>query len=292
MKVGEKLHIGRRVARRAGIFTHRVATAPFATIATLRAKAPERLLIAPQDLRTTDATIASEIYSGYFALAGKVVDLRGLSPFEAAAPSRNWARALAGFGWLRHLRAADTALARANARALVTDFLARNEKPDRSPAWEAGVAARRTLSFSIAITDHSRQRRSRLLPPLHAGADASAIFLERQIAARLVSGEDRLFAAISLAELALCAQVSASFQRRSTRLLATELGRQIYPDGGHINRNADTLIRLLLDLLPLRQVYAARAVAPPPELLTRSTGWYRCCGSCVMAMARSRSSTA
>ncbi len=92
-------------------------------------------------------------------------------------------------------------------------------------------------------------------------------FLERQIAAHLVSGEDRLLAAIGLAELGICAQVNVNFQRRSTHLLATELARQIYPDGGHISRNADTLIRLLLDLLPLRQAYAARAVPPPPELL-------------------------
>ncbi len=176
MNVGEKLHIGRRVARRAGLFTRRGATAPFAMLAILRAKAPERLLIAPQDLRTTDATIASEIYSGYFALAGKVVNLRGLSPFEAVAPSQNWARALAGFGWLRHLRAADTALARANARALVSDFLARNEKPDRSPAWETGVVVRRTLSFlsqSPIILENADRA---FYPPLHAGADASAIF--------------------------------------------------------------------------------------------------------------------
>ena len=267
MNVGEKLHIGRRVARRAGLFTRRVATAPFATLATLRAKAPERLLIAPQDLRTTDATIASEIYSGYFALAGKAVNLRGLSPFEAIAPSQNWARALASFGWLRHLRAADTALARANARALVSDFLARNEKPDRSPAWETGVAVRRTLSFlsqsPIILENADRAFYRRFMRALMR----LQYFLERQITAQLVSGEDRLFAAISLAELGLCAQVSASFQRRSTRLLATELARQIYPDGGHISRNADTLIRLLLDLLPLRQAYAARAVPPPPELL-------------------------
>ncbi len=50
-------------------------------------------------------------------------------------------------------------------------------------------------------------------------------------------------------------------------MLATELARQIYPDGGHGSRNADTLIRMLLDLLPVRQAYAARAVPAPPELL-------------------------
>ena len=33
----------------------------------------DRLVIAPQDLRTADATRASEIYAGRFAFAGKVV---------------------------------------------------------------------------------------------------------------------------------------------------------------------------------------------------------------------------
>ena len=33
----------------------------------------DRLLIAPQELRTADATRATEIYSGRFAFAGKIV---------------------------------------------------------------------------------------------------------------------------------------------------------------------------------------------------------------------------
>ncbi len=33
----------------------------------------DRLVIAPQDLRTADATRAAEIYAGRFAFAGKVV---------------------------------------------------------------------------------------------------------------------------------------------------------------------------------------------------------------------------
>ena len=33
----------------------------------------DRLLIAPQDLRTADPTRASEIYAGRFAFAGKIV---------------------------------------------------------------------------------------------------------------------------------------------------------------------------------------------------------------------------
>src|SRR5262249_61990677 len=41
----------------------------------------------------------------------------------------------------------------------------------------------------------------------------------------------------------------------------------ILPDGGHISRNPGTLIELLLDLLPLKQAFAARNVPPPPALL-------------------------
>jgi len=58
----------------------------------------DRLLIAPQDLRTADPTRASEIYSGRFAFAGKVVICDGRSPFEIEPPSEEWSEQLRGFG--------------------------------------------------------------------------------------------------------------------------------------------------------------------------------------------------
>src|SRR5256885_5375774 len=83
----------------------------------------DRLLISPQDLRTADPTRASEIYAGRFAFAGKVVICDGRSPFEMQPPSEEWAEGLFGFGWLRHLRAAESGIARANARALVDEWI-------------------------------------------------------------------------------------------------------------------------------------------------------------------------
>ena len=47
----------------------------------------DRLLIAPHDLRTADGTRASEIYSGRFAFAGKVVVCDRRSIFEMEPPS-------------------------------------------------------------------------------------------------------------------------------------------------------------------------------------------------------------
>src|SRR5580692_10334614 len=56
----------------------------------------DRLVISPQDLRTADATRASEIYAGRFVFAGKVVTSDARSPFEIAPPSEDWAIALLG----------------------------------------------------------------------------------------------------------------------------------------------------------------------------------------------------
>ncbi|HXW24571.1 MAG TPA: heparinase, partial [Xanthobacteraceae bacterium] len=105
----------------------------------------DRLLMAPKDLRTADPTRASEIYAGRFAFAGKVVICDGRSPFEMEPPSEEWAEALFGFGWLRHLRAAESGITRANARALVDEWITLQALWD-STAWRADVVARRIIS--------------------------------------------------------------------------------------------------------------------------------------------------
>src|SRR5215467_12073111 len=106
----------------------------------------DRLLIAPQDLRTADPTRASEIYAGRFAFAGKIVICDGRSPFIMLAPSDEWAQGLFGFGWLRHLRAAESGITRANARALVDEWIALQGSWD-SVAWRPEVVARRIISW-------------------------------------------------------------------------------------------------------------------------------------------------
>ena len=84
---------------------------------------PDRLIIAPHDLRTADATRAAEIYAGRFVFAARSSPAMGVRSSISSHPSDDWEVALLGFGWLRHLRAADTALTRANARSLVEDWI-------------------------------------------------------------------------------------------------------------------------------------------------------------------------
>src|SRR2546422_507816 len=111
----------------------------------------DRLVIAPQDLRTADATRASEIYAGRFVFAGKVVICDARSPFEVIEPSDDWAAGLHGFGWLRHLRAAESGITRANARALVDEWIAL-QNPKDPIVWRVDVSARRIISWLAQAT--------------------------------------------------------------------------------------------------------------------------------------------
>lgn len=226
---------------------------------------PTRLLFAPQDLRTADPTIATDIYSGFFAFAGRSITTSGRSPFGFMPPSRAWAEALYGFGWLRHLRAAGTALAQANARSLVDEFVS-SRLGDRRTAHETQVVARRLISFIsqspliLEGADHAfYQRFLRIVGNLVRD-------LERHLRAGALP-QQQLMAAIALSYAGLCCEGLEKTLRRSSRLLARELDRQVLADGGHASRNPRVLVDLLFDLLPLRQMFASREVDTPEALL-------------------------
>ncbi|SDT27351.1 heparinase II/III family protein [Bradyrhizobium canariense] len=225
----------------------------------------DRLIIAPHDLRTADATRAAEIYAGRFVFAGKIVTCHGRSIFDLEPPSEDWEVALLGFGWLRHLRAADTALTRANARALVDDWIS-NPVSKRAVGRRADVMARRVISLlsqaPLVLGDTDGKFYRRYLRGL-----AREIRYLRYTMLDAADGVPRLQVLIALCYASLCLANQAGHIRAATRKLSDELQRQILPDGGHISRNPGALIELLIDLLPLRQTFAARNIAPPPALL-------------------------
>jgi uncharacterized heparinase superfamily protein len=224
----------------------------------------DRLIIAPHDLRTADATRAAEIYAGRFVFAGKIVTCHGRSVFDLEPPSEDWEVALLGFGWLRHLRAADTALTRANARALVDDWIS-NAARKRSTGRRPDVLARRVISLlsqaPLVLGDSDGKFYRRYL----RGLTREIRYL--RYTTLDIDGVPRLQVLIALCYAALCLANQGKHIRTATRKLADELQRQILPDGGHISRNPGALIELLIDLLPLRQTFAARNIPPPAALL-------------------------
>jgi uncharacterized heparinase superfamily protein len=74
-------------------------------------------------------------------------------------------------------------------------------------------------------------------------------------------------AVVALSYAALCIAGQARHIKPSTARLKTEIERQILPDGGHISRDPGAIIELLITLLPLRQAFASRDIAPPEALL-------------------------
>ena len=224
----------------------------------------DRLVIAPQDLRTADATRATKIYSGRFAFAGKVVVCDRRSIFEMEPPSDEWAAALLGFGWLRHLRAADSGITRANARALVDEWIL-FQGAWHPIAWRPDVLARRIVSWlsqsTLVLQDADVRFYRRYLRSL-----LRQVRYLRHTAGDARRGVARLQAVIALCYAALCIAGQARHIKSTTERLKGELERQILPDGGHISRDPSAVIEILLDLLPLRQAFASRNIAPPQAL--------------------------
>jgi uncharacterized heparinase superfamily protein len=225
----------------------------------------DRLLIAPQDLRTADATRASEIYSGRFAFAGKVVVCDSRSIFEMTPPSDEWATEVLGFSWLRHLRAAESAIARANARALVDEWMAL-QGSWHPVAWRPDVLSRRIISWlsqaPLVLQDADVKFYRRFLRHL-----VRQIRYLRHTARDAHRGVARMQACIALCYAALCIAGQARNIKSATAWLVVELEQQILPDGGHISRDPGAIIEVLLELLPLRQAYTSRNVPPPAALL-------------------------
>ncbi|HVG52268.1 MAG TPA: heparinase II/III family protein [Xanthobacteraceae bacterium] len=225
----------------------------------------DRLVIAPQDLRTADPTRAAEIYSGRFAFAGKVVICDGRSPFEMLEPSAEWSETLLGFGWLRHLRAADTPITRANARALVDEWINLQGSWNATP-WQPEILSRRIISWltqaTLILDDADAQFYRRFLRSL-----TKQVQFLRSTVKDTPDGALRLQAQVALTYAALCISGQMRHLPKTTRRLIADLERQILPDGGHAGRNPGALIEILLDLLPLRQAFTARNLAPPAALI-------------------------
>jgi len=224
----------------------------------------DRLAIAPQDLRTADATRAAEIYAGRFAFAGKVVICDRRSPFEMTPPSDEWAVILLSFSWLRHLRAADSAINRANARSLIDEWI--NLQGGWHPlGWRLDILSRRIICWLSQAPFVLQDADARFYRRFIRSLSRQVRYLRRSVK-QTRDGLPRLQALMALNYATLCLQGQSGTLRTNARRLIEELRRQILPDGGHISRNPGVLIELLVDLLPLRQLFSARHLQPPAAL--------------------------
>lgn len=234
----------------------------------LAGAAPDLIPAVAGTLREGDPGIAADIYAGRFRFDGCLVDTGGRSPFQIVPPSQGWSAELRSFEWLRHLASAGDALASANARILVSDWIRNPGASDRSPSHDASAASRRLLAWlvhaELLIGDGAeagfRRRFLRSLSQQHR-------FL-RQAAPEAADGLPRLRVRIALAYAALCLRAGPVQVRLAARHLADELDRQIFADGVHVSRNPAASVTILADLLPLVRLFDGENQAVPKSLVT------------------------
>ena len=245
----------------------------------MSSSSPTRLLFAPQDLRTADPTIATEIYSGFFAFAGRSITTSGRSPFSFVLPSRAWAR---GALWIR--LAAPSA--RRRHRSGASQCPLAGGRVRFVPPWRPAHRAPITQIVARRLTPSSANRRSSSRAPI---TPSTQRFL--RIVGNLVRDLER-----HAAGRAPCLNSSsrppsrfamrAFAARGSKRRCAVRPGfspgnwiGQILADGGHASRNPRVLVDLLFDLLRRcgRCSPAAKSTLPRP-CCERSTGCCRWCG--------------
>ncbi len=226
---------------------------------------PARLLVAPQDLRTADETNAADIYAGRFFFCGHLAEAGGRSPFELEGEHPDWQRELHSFGWLRDLRAADTLIARQNARALVDDWI-RFCGRWHPIGWDQQVVSRRVLSWlyqsPLILQEGDHEFYRRFLRSL-----ARQVRFLRKTINETPDGVPRLIAAMAIAAASIAMSGQGRFVRQSVRRLDQELQRQILPDGGHISRDPGAILEILADLLPIRQAFVMQGVELSRDML-------------------------
>ncbi len=227
---------------------------------------PDRLLVAPTDLRIADPYIAQEIHTGRFPLAGQVLETEGKTPFLIVGPSPEFEASLHSFRWLRHLRAANTDEACADAKQLTEDWIGSWGRAIIGIAWDPNVTAQRVFAWlshsPIILKNQDRSYYKRFIRSI-----AVQTRYLRRVAPLMREGEDRFRVHMALAMATLATPVSPSSIRSAARNLDLELEKQILPDGGHVSRNPQVNMSLLADLLPLRQTYLNLGHQPPKALV-------------------------
>ena len=238
--------ISRRLCQRSAALRLAVSIVPL--------QVPDRLIVAPTDLRSIDPFVAEEILDGRFPLAGRVLETYGKSPFLLELPSRGFAERLHSFAWLRHVRANKTEAACAHVRWIVSDWLSLHGRKPGGIAWEANVIAERVIAWlshsTVVLQGAEAGFYRRFMKSL-----AYQVRYLRKIAGCIPESETRLRLRIALAMASVSMPTRVGFMRREGQNLDRELERQILGDGGHVSRNPRAVLDLLIDLLPLRQTY-------------------------------------
>ncbi|HEX3652647.1 MAG TPA: heparinase II/III family protein [Rhizomicrobium sp.] len=207
----------------------------------LRGRMPDRIVISPDISSPRRLEDADQLLRGRFRFNGETVDVTEGSIFDKPAPSQQWAEALHSFAWLSALSIAGGEPARILATNLITQWLKRYGRYSE-PAWRADILGQRLINIfahgRFVLTSSEVTWRSRLFVSLREQSRMLA-----RISKEAPDGLPRLEAAAAHALSGLCLNDHSRRFSTGVERLETELARQILPDGGHVSRSPEALLR-------------------------------------------------
>lgn len=224
-----------------------------------------RFLFMPPHLHLADPSIAGDFLSGQIVLGGRTMLSIGRSPFDLPAPSRSFAIALHGFDWLRHFDASGDPEIRQGARIILRDWMRRRELGAIPDAEDPETIPRRIIHWithSGLITDQVDFRDYRMLLE-HLQRDAA---MARALAVNPDIGMAALDNATALLFHALALDRPNAAIRQAEELFRSALATHLAGDGGPLDRNPATALRLATNFIPLLALYRARQSSPPDVL--------------------------
>jgi uncharacterized heparinase superfamily protein len=208
----------------------------------------EGLGLSIRPLLDGDAAAGEAIYHGAFRFAGTEVACRGTVVFDCMPDEAPWREALHGFAWLADIAATGRELHRLHARALVSDWIDRRRH--RESPTSLAVAGRRLQSWLTSASYLCQGATEGFCDSFFASLARQVRELQRRVL--LPGAADRLQAAVGLAYAGLGLRGLESLRPTAFAILGSALDSNVLPDGGHVSRSPQALLRLLLDLLPLR----------------------------------------
>jgi uncharacterized heparinase superfamily protein len=205
------------------------------------------------------------IAQGEVTLGGRFLRVAERSWPGQDAPSQPWLAELDGFDWLADLRELGGDPGRRAARDLIARFLDRHERWE-AIAWRPDVLGRRLAAwlghYDFFATSADDDFKDRL---------ANAVVGQLRHLARSIGdarpGAARISALRGLILAALVAPGEAGRLAAGLERLGHELKAQVLADGGHASRSPRIHLRVLADLIDIRQALRGQQRPPPDELL-------------------------
>lgn len=229
---------------------------------TLKGRAPENLKLTPPSFRLGDPKSGRAIVDGTFVLAHHPVKL-GQNPWMTPSGDKRTLTELHGFSWLADLFAAGSDKARERASELLCGWIEQNNKWDEV-SWRPDVVGERLsnwLSFFDFLTLEQEKTKTALLE--------MAMIQARHLGHSCAHAPDdsRFFKALhGLIFSAVCLPGAERLLDDAFVFLEREISRQIYPDGGHIERNPSYTVELLSRFNQIRALLIAAHIEVPASL--------------------------